>query len=252
MAINLSVNLNKVALLRNARGANNPSPRVAAHTCLDAGAHGLTLHWRGDNRHTRAGDVRDLRAICLERGAEFNLEGDDRAELIDLALELRVTQFTLVPVKPGEITSDHGWDLPRQEGEIAPILARLNDAGIRTAIFMDAVPEHMAHAAHAGARRVEIYTEPYAAAWGTDRQEQELERLRDTARAAVAAGLEVNAGHDLDLRNTPRLARDVPEIVEVSIGHALLADALYLGLPETVRRYVRACHGEEVEAPVTQ
>jgi|SRR5688572_3863472 len=252
MAINLSVNLNKVALLRNSRGAHNPSPRVAAHACIDAGAAGLTLHWRGDNRHTRQADVRDLRAICRERGVEFNLEGDDREELIRLAIELDVTQFTLVPVKPGEITSDHGWNLPADQERLAPILGRVNDRGIRTAIFMDAVPANMAAAAAAGARRVEIYTEPYAAAWGTPRQEIELARVRDTARACVAAGLEVNAGHDLNLINLPPLAREVTEIDEASIGHALIADALYLGLHEAVRRYVRACHGEDVDAPVTQ
>jgi pyridoxine 5-phosphate synthase len=252
VAINLSVNLNKVALLRNSRGGTNPSPRVAAHACIDAGAAGLTLHWRGDNRHTREADVRDLRAICAERGVEFNLEGDDRDELVALADELRVTQFTLVPVKPGEITSDHGWALPGQVAQIAPILARLVDRGIRTAIFVDPVPDAMVHAAATGAQRVEIYTEPYAAAWDTPRREEELARLRDTARAATAAGLGVNAGHDLDLHNTPRIARDIPEILEVSIGHALLSDALYLGIAETVRRYVLACQGVEVPAPVTR
>jgi pyridoxine 5-phosphate synthase len=251
MAINLSVNLNKVALLRNSRGAQNPSPRIAAHTCLDHGAYGVTLHWRHDNRHTRASDVRDLRAICRERGAEMNLEGDDREELIALAEELDVTQFTLVPVKPGEITSDHGWDLPRQHDQIAPILARLNDRGIRTAIFMDPVPAAMEHAARAGAQRVEIYTEPYAAAWGTPDQEREYERLRATARACVGAGMMVNAGHDLNLHNTPRIARDIPEISEVSIGHALIADALYIGLAEAVSRYARACRGEQCDAPRT-
>ncbi len=252
MAINLSVNLNKVALLRNSRGAQNPSPRVAAETCLANGAYGVTLHWRGDNRHTREGDVRDLRAICRERGAEMNLEGDDRDELIALALELQVTQFTLVPVKPGEITSDHGWDLPRQHDQIAPILARLQGAGIRTAIFMDPEAAAMAGAARAGAQRVEIYTEPYASAWGTPHQEREFERLRAAARACVAAGMKVNAGHDLDLHNTPRIAQGIPEIIEVSIGHALIADALYLGLGEAVRRYARACRGELCEAPVTK
>ncbi|MCB9563594.1 MAG: pyridoxine 5'-phosphate synthase [Kofleriaceae bacterium] len=252
MAINLSVNLNKVALLRNSRGASNPSPRVAAHACIDAGAAGLTLHWRADERHTREADVRDLRAICAERGVEFNLEGDARPALCDLAAELRVTQFTLVPVRPGEITSDHGWDLPRQHAELAPIIARMNDLGIRTAIFVDPEPAAMAAAAATGCRRVEIYTEPYAAAFGTPAGADAHARLRDTARAATAAGLGVNAGHDLDLRNTPPIARDIPEILEVSIGHALLADALYLGLPEAVRRYVRACHGDAVEAPVTQ
>ena len=129
MAISLSVNLNKVALLRNSRGARNPSPRVAGIACLDSGAYGLTLHWRADNRHTRIDDVRVLRALCKERGAEFNLEGDDREELIALAEELAVTQFTLVPVKPGEITSDHGWDLPRQHDVVAPIVKRVLDGG---------------------------------------------------------------------------------------------------------------------------
>jgi pyridoxine 5-phosphate synthase len=249
--INLSVNLNKVALLRNSRGGTNPSPRIAGITCLDNGAYGLTLHWREDNRHTRADDVRVLRALCKERGAEFNLEGDGREELIALGLELGVTQFTLVPTRPGEITSDHGYDLPRQHGEIAPTIARLKAAGIRTAIFMDAIPEAMAAAAATGVDRVELYTEPYAAAWGKPQLKTELERLKATAKAAVAAGLAVNAGHDLNLRNTPLVAREVPEIVEASIGHALLADALYIGLAESVKRYVRACRGEAVDAPVT-
>ena len=252
MAISLSVNLNKVALLRNSRGAANPSPLVAGRICLDSGAYGLTLHWRADNRHTRVEDVRALRALCDERGAEFNLEGDDREELIALAVELSVTQFTLVPVKPGEVTSDHGWDLPRQHAAVAPIIERLGARRIRTAVFVDPVPEMMPAVAAIGVDRVEIYTEPYASSWGSPRLKDELDRVRRTAAAAVAAGMKVNAGHDLNLRNTPLLARSVPEIVEVSIGHALLADALYLGLAETVRRYVRACRGEAVDAPVTQ
>lgn len=252
MAIHLSVNLNKIALLRNSRGAANPSPKVAGIACLDAGAYGLTLHWRADNRHTRQDDVRVLRELCEERGAEFNLEGDAREELVALAEELSVTQFTLVPVKPGEITSDHGWDLPRQHGVVAPIIARLKARGIRTAIFVDPNPEMMPAAAATGVDRVEIYTEPYASAWGTPALKTELDRVRRTAQAAVAHGMQVNAGHDLDLRNTPLLAREVPEIVEASIGHALIADALYLGLAETVQRYVRACRGQAVDAPVTR
>jgi len=252
VAINLSVNLNKVALLRNSRGASNPSPRLAGITCLDAGAYGLTLHWRADNRHTREEDVRVLRALCDERGAEFNLEGDARDELIDLADELAVTQFTLVPVRPGEVTSDHGWELPRQHDVVAPIVERLKKRGVRTAIFVDANAEMMPATAATGVDRIEIYTEPYAAAWGTPRLKEELDRVRRTAQAAVAHGMKVNCGHDLDLRNTPLLARQVPEIVEASIGHALLADALYLGLAEAVSRYVRACRGEAVDAPVTR
>ncbi|MGE0545533.1 MAG: pyridoxine 5'-phosphate synthase [Kofleriaceae bacterium] len=251
MALSLSVNLNKVALLRNSRGATNPSPKVAGATCLDNGAYGLTLHWRADNRHTRADDVRALRALCDQRGAEFNLEGDARDELVALALELGVTQFTLVPVKPGEITSDHGWELPREHDVVAPIIARLKAKGIRTAMFMDCVPEAMAKAAATGVDRVELYTEPYAAAFGKPSFPAELARVKQTAEAAVAAGMKVNAGHDLNLWNTPLLARGVPEIVEASIGHALLADALYIGLAEAVQRYVRACRGEAVDAPVT-
>jgi pyridoxine 5-phosphate synthase len=249
--ISLSVNLNKVALLRNSRGAENPSPRTAGIACLDAGAYGLTLHWRADNRHTRKDDVRALRELCAERNAEFNLEGDEREELLALAEELAVTQFTLVPVKPGEITSDHGWDLPRQHDLVAPIVARLKKRNVRTAIFVDPNPDMMKAAAATGVDRVEIYTEPYASSWGTARLKEELARVKATAQAAVAAGMSVNAGHDLNLRNTPLLAREVPEIVEASIGHALLADALYLGIGETVRRYVRACRGEAVDAPVT-
>lgn len=251
MAIALSVNLNKVALLRNSRGGANPSPRRAAETCLDAGASGITLHWRQDNRHTREADVRDLRSLCRERAAEFNLEGDLREELIALACELRVDQCTLVPVTPGEITSDHGFSLPREAEEIAPVIARLHHHGVRTSIFMDANAGPVAEAARTGTRRIEIYTGPYAEAQGTGRAGLEFLRVRDTARAASALGLGVNAGHDLDLRNLPRLAREVPEIVEVSIGHALMADALYLGLGETIRRYLRACAGESVEAPTT-
>lgn len=251
MAINLSVNLNKVALLRNSRGAHNPSPHVAGVTCLDAGAYGLTLHWRADNRHAREADVRDLRALCAERGCEFNLEGDARAELVELADELAVTQFTLVPVRPGEITSDHGWDLPREHDLLAPIIARLEARGVRTAVFVDANPGMMKAVAKTGVSRVEIYTEPFASAWGTPRLVKELDLVKRTAEAAVEHGLGVNAGHDLNLRNTPLLAREVPQITEASIGHALIADALYIGLAEAVKRYVRACRGEAVDAPVT-
>jgi pyridoxine 5-phosphate synthase len=251
VAINLSVNLNKVALLRNSRGAHNPAPHVAGVTCLDAGAYGLTLHWRADNRHTREDDVRDLRELCEARGAEFNLEGDARAELVALADELRVTQFTLVPVRPGEITSDHGWDLPRDHDVIAPIARRLQERGVRTAIFVDPNPGMMKAAAATGVSRVEIYTEPYASSWGTSRLKAELDKVKRTAEAAAEHGLAVNCGHDLNLRNTPLLAREVPQIVEASIGHALIADALYIGLAESVRRYVRACRGDAVDAPVT-
>lgn len=249
MAIALSVNLNKVALLRNSRGGREPAPMKAAVTCLDAGAHGLTLHWREDERHARALDVRELRALCRERKREFNLEGDLRAPLIELARELRVDQCTLVPVTPGEITSDHGWSLPDQTATVKDAVARLKDRGIRVSIFVDARHAMMRDVPATGADRIEIYTGPYAEAFSGASGELEFARVRDTARAATAVGLGVNAGHDLNLRNLPRLAREVPEIDEASIGHALLGDAIYVGLAETVRRYVRACSGEDVEVP---
>lgn len=252
MAINLSVNLNKVALLRNSRGADNPGPVHAAITCIDNGVAGLTLHWREDNRHTRVQDVRDLCALAKQRGVEFNLEGDTRDELVELALEIEPTQLTLVPVTPGEVTSDHGWDLPAQHDLIAPLIAKAKAAGLRTAIFMDPVPEAMALAAATGTDRVELYTEPYAKAFGTSSQQAEFDRLQRCARNAVAAGMGVNAGHDLDLHNTPILAREIPELDEVSIGHALLCDALYIGLAAAVKAYVAATRGDDVEAPVTR
>lgn len=248
----LSVNLNKVALLRNSRGADNPGTLYAAEACIEAGAAGITLHLREDRRHAREDDVRDILRLCKRRGVEFNLEGDARAELLALAIELVPTQLTLVPVTPGEVTSDHGWDLPRQAELLRPIVSAAQAAGIRVAIFMDADPERVALAAQTGADRVEIYTEPYAAAFGTARAAHELARVRDSARAASSVGLGVNAGHDLSLVNLPVLAREVPELLEVSIGHALIADALYLGLEETVRRYVAAAAGLDVSAVRTK
>lgn len=245
----LSVNLNKIALLRNSRGGTSPSPARAARVCIAAGAHGLTLHWREDNRHSRVGDVRELRAIAGEAGVEFNLEGDVRGELVDLAAELRVSQLTLVPVTPGEITSDHGWNLPLEGELIAPVIARAKAAGLRTSIFVDAVAANMTAAAATGTDRVEIYTEPYAAAFATSQQEDALRQVRETARAAVAQGLGVNAGHDLNLANLPLLAREVPEIQEVSIGHALVCDALYVGLDRAVRGFLAAARGEAVTHP---
>lgn len=249
MALHLSVNLNKVALLRNSRGGTRPSLAVAAKTCIDAGVQGLTLHWREDNRHTKADDVRLVAGLCKEFGVEFNLEGDQRKELIDVALEVRPTQFTLVPVTPGEVTSDHGWDLPRQSDLVTQTLAPVKEQGIRTAIFVDPNSAMMEAAQKTGVDRVEIYTEPYAHAFGTEHEQQELERFRDCAREATSLGMGVNAGHDLNLENLPLVAREIPEVLEVSIGHALLTDALYLGMEEALKRYLQAVQGTHVEAP---
>ena len=250
MAIRLSVNINKVALLRNSRGAHNPAPLRAAMAAIDAGAHGITLHWREDNRHSLASDVIELCELTRARGVELNLEGDPRPELVDLALGIKPNQLTLVPVTPGEVTSDHGWDLPRQNKLLAPVLDRAKAAKIRTSIFMD-VTGNMRAALATGTDRVELYTEPYAKAFGTAEQTAALQNVQRAAQAAHALGLGVNAGHDLDLENTPLLAREIPEICEVSIGHALIADALYLGLEETVKRYLQACRGEAPESPLT-
>ena len=246
------MNLNKVALLRNSRGGDNPGPLWAAETCIKAGATGLTLHLREDRRHAREDDVRGLARLCRERNVEFNLEGDPRPDLLALALEIKPTQLTLVPVEPGEVTSHHGWDLPRQRGLLSPIIGRAKNAGLRVALFMDPDPERIALAAQTGADRVEIYTEPYASAFGTDHERAALERVRDAAERATRAGLGVNAGHDLNLHNLPPLAREVPQLLEVSIGHALIADSLYLGLEETVRRYARAALGKDVLAVRTR
>jgi pyridoxine 5-phosphate synthase len=250
--IQLSVNLNKVALLRNSRGANSPGPLTAARTCIDVGANGITLHLREDRRHALESDVRDIRKLCADRGVEFNLEGDPRPELVELALEIRPSQFTLVPVTPGEITSNHGWDLPRQTESLIPSVRALKAAGVRVAVFLDADPDRVALAAQTGADRIEIYTEPYGAAFGTKAAPEQLQRVQKTARAAAQAGLGVNAGHDLNLYNLPALARAVPEIQEVSIGHALIADALYLGLAETVGRYLAAARGIDVPTVRTE
>jgi pyridoxine 5-phosphate synthase len=245
--IQLSVNLNKVALLRNSRGGANPGPVFAAETAIAAGAAGITLHLREDRRHAREDDVRAIARLCKERGVEFNLEGDPRPELLALALEIRPSQFTLVPVTPGEVTSNHGWDLPRETELLSPIVGALQAQGIRVAVFMDPDPAQVAQAAQTGADRIEIYTEPYGAAFGTARARDELARVRDAARVATSVGLGVNAGHDLNLFNLPVLAREVPQILEVSIGHALIADALYVGLEEAVRRYVAAAAGIDVQ-----
>jgi pyridoxine 5-phosphate synthase len=244
--IRLSVNLNKVALLRNSRGGDNPGPLYAARTCIQAGAAGITLHLREDRRHALEQDVRSIARLCAEQGVEFNLEGDPRPELIALALQIKPTQLTLVPVTPGEVTSNHGWDLPRQSELLAPIVRAAQAEGIRVAVFLDAEPAAVPLAAQVGADRIEIYTEPYAAAFGSDGQGRQLDLVRSCSLAAQREGLGVNAGHDLDLHNLPLLARFVPEILEVSIGHALIADALYLGLEESVRRYLVACAGHDV------
>lgn len=248
----LSVNLNKVSLLRNSRGATNPGPVWAAETCIAAGAAGITLHLREDRRHATDQDVREIAVLCRERGVEFNLEGDTREELLAIALEIMPTQLTLVPVTPGEITSDHGWELPEHKDLLVPAVERARAAGIRTSIFLDADAHRVREAAATGADRIEIYTEPYGASFGTPRHAAELLRIAQTAQAARQMGMGVNAGHDLTCENLPALVAAVPEIDEVSIGHALIADALFVGLGNVVERYLAAIRGETLQAIRTQ
>ena len=237
----LSVNLNKVALVRNTRHLGIPSVERAATLCLQAGAHGITVHPRPDARHIRADDVHVLAKLL--KGwpkAEFNIEGNPFHNLMDFVRELRPHQCTFVPDSEGQFTSDHGWDLAADAARVKPLIAEAKALGVRVSLFMDPDPRAMAAAKAVGADRVELYTEPYAAAWGTPTKDAVLKQFADAARAAQAAGLGVNAGHDLNRDNLPDFVRAVPGLLEVSIGHALIADALELGYAETVRQYLAA------------
>lgn len=237
----LSANLNKIALLRNTRTIGIPNVVNAARIALGAGAHGVTVHPRPDGRHVRANDVRDLAGVIREHpGTEFNIEGNPFHGLLDFVREVRPAQCTLVPDETGAFTSDHGWDLGKDAARLKPVLAELKTLGVRVSLFMDPVPAAVAAAANLGASRVELYTEPYARAFGTPEQAGVLRRYAEAARAAQAAGLGVNAGHDLNLDNLPAFLAAVPDVLEVSIGHALISDALELGLGEAVRRYLEA------------
>jgi pyridoxine 5-phosphate synthase len=242
MSTALSVNVNKVALVRNTRHLGIPSVTRAAQLCLQAGAHGITVHPRPDARHIRPEDVHELHALLQKDWprAEFNIEGNPFHNLMAFARELRPQQVTFVPDSEGQFTSDHGWDLRRDAERVRPLIAEAKALGVRVSLFMDADPQAMPLAKAVGADRVELYTEPYAAAWATPQRAQQLERFAAAARAAQAAGLGVNAGHDLNLDNLPEFVRALPGLLEVSIGHAFIADALELGYAETTRRYL-AC-----------
>ena len=241
----LSVNLNKVALVRNTRHLGIPSVTRAATLCLQAGAGGITVHPRPDERHIRPDDVRELAALMQSwPDREFNVEGNPFHNLMDcvrdlLARKLPVHQVTFVPDSQGQFTSDHGWNFPADAPALRPLIAQAHAWGVRVSLFMDADPGAMAAAKAVGADRVELYTEPYAAAWGTAEQGAQLARFAQAAQAALDAGLGVNAGHDLNRDNLSAFIRAVPGVAEVSIGHALIADALELGYSATVQAYVR-------------
>jgi pyridoxine 5-phosphate synthase len=241
----LSVNLNKVALVRNTRHLGIPSVTRAATLCLQAGASGITVHPRPDARHIRVGDVGDLAQLMqVWPDREFNVEGNPFHNLMDVvgdlvARKLPVHQVTFVPDGEGQFTSDHGWNFPQDAQRLRPLIAQARAWGLRVSLFMDAEPAAMAGAREVGAHRVELYTEPFAAAWGGPQQAAQLDRFEQAARAALHLGLGVNAGHDLNLHNLTAFARQVPGLSEVSIGHALMADALELGYAGAVAAYLR-------------
>ncbi len=236
----LSVNVNLVAQVRNRRDLGFPSVMRAAQLCLQAGAHGITVHPRPDQRHIRTHDVPDLAGLLQAwPDREFNIEGNPFQNLMGFVRAQRPQQCTLVPDSEDQPTSDHGWDLARDGDRLRPLIAEAQALGVRVSLFMDAEPQAMAAARAVGADRVELYTEPYAAAWGTPGQAAQLERFARDAQAALDAGLQVNAGHDLNRANLTAFLKQVPGVREVSIGHALMADALEFGYAATVHEYLR-------------
>jgi pyridoxine 5-phosphate synthase len=237
----LSVNLNKVALVRNTRHLGIPSVTRAATLCLEAGAAGITVHPRPDERHIRAGDVHDLAALLKAwPDREFNIEGNPFHNLMDFVRQVRPHQVTFVPDSEGQFTSDHGWTFPQDAERLKPLIDEAKALGVRVSLFMDPIPEAMTAAKAVGADRVELYTETYASAFGTSKQAEVLAAFKATAHAALQAGLGINAGHDLNRDNLHTFLTTVPGVQEVSIGHALIADALEMGYTATVRAY-NAC-----------
>lgn len=229
----LSVNINKIATIRNARGGNTPNVVKAAEDIQAFGAEGITVHPRPDERHIRYADVFDIRPIIT---TEFNIEGYPTERFMDLVLKARPTQVTLVPDAPDAITSNAGWDTRHNLNFLQEVVGRLSEGGIRTSVFVDANVEMVEYAAQTGADRVELYTEPYASGYDADRQKA-IAPFIEAAQAAKRLGLCVNAGHDLNLQNLGFFSEQIPFIKEVSIGHWLISDALYYGLEKTVQMY---------------
>lgn len=237
----LSVNLNKVALVRNTRHLGIPSVTRAASLCLEAGAQGITVHPRPDARHIRAEDVHELAELLLKwPKIEFNIEGNPFHNLMEFIRELRPNQATFVPDSEGQFTSDHGWRFPDDAERLRPLVEECRSLGVRVSLFMDADASAMPDVKALGADRIELYTEPYAAAFGTPEADVQLKRFAAAAQAAEDNGLGVNAGHDLNRENLTPFLRAVPQVREVSIGHALIADALELGYTETVKAYLKS------------
>lgn len=235
----LSVNINKVATLRNARGGNNPDVVRVALDCERFGAQGITVHPRPDERHIRFQDVRDLKPLLT---TEFNIEGYPSPRFNQLVLDVCPAQVTLVPDAPDQITSNAGWDTVKHQDFLCDVIGAFHEKGIRTSVFVGTDPVHITYAARAGADRVELYTEPYASTYAAGREQAVLPFVK-AAEVAHECGLGVNAGHDLSLENLTFLHEQIPGLDEVSIGHALICDALYLGLEETIRRYLNCLKG---------
>lgn len=243
MPCHLSVNLNAIAMLRNRRNLPWPSVVGMGRIALLAGAHGLTVHPRPDERHIRRSDVPEIAALIASEfpDREFNIEGNPDARFVELVEAVKPAQVTLVPDDIRQSTSDHGWNIAAHRIFLATIITRLKEAGARVSLFIDAVPDAAHLAAEVGADRVEIFTGPYGGADDPGDAALELEKVVNAGNAAKAAGIGLNAGHDLTLGNLPPLAAALPHLAEVSIGHALTADALIYGMADTVRRYRAAC-----------
>ena len=248
MSTKLSVNLNKVALIRNSRDTTIPSVVDAARTAIEAGADGITVHPRPDMRHIRPSDVYDLASLLAQkeyRHIEFNIEGNPYANseengfpgFMALVKDVNPHQCTLVPDDPLQLTSDHGWDLTRESNTLKTIVGTLQDQNIRVSLFMDPDDAQLALAARLGVERIEFYTGPYAEHFGDQVQDQILETFSNAGNVANDLGLGINAGHDLNLDNLATFCRSVTPVAEVSIGHAIISDALWLGLEETITRY---------------
>ena len=236
----LSVNVNKVALLRNTRQLGIPSVLRAAHVCLMAGARGITVHPRPDERHIKRHDVYELSAMMADwPGREFNIEGNPFHNLMEFVRELRPDQCTFVPDSEDQSTSDHGWSFPADAERLRPLIEEAHALGVRVSLFMDPLPDAMAAVQAVGADRVEFYTETYARAWPGLHKSEALRPFVEAAQAAALCGLGINAGHDLNRDNLTEFLREVPGVLEVSIGHALIADALELGYTATVKDYLR-------------
>lgn len=231
----LSVNINKIATIRNSRGGDTPSVEQAAINCERFGAQGITVHPRPDARHIRYDDARKIKSIIKE---EFNIEGNPNQSFIDLVLEIKPAQVTLVPDADDAITSNAGWDCITHKEFLTDVVAKFKAEGIRVSIFLDPKPEMVVHAAATGTDRIELYTEAYATEYPTS-AEKALKPYKETAIEAQKYGLDVNAGHDLSLENLRYFAENIPNLKEVSIGHALISDALYLGLENTIQLYLR-------------